>query len=68
MMKIADTIIFCDQDRNEDAVAIVRYNADSVCICISLKSGGDLEVAMKKNDAKRLAKALDMALFEAYSL
>lgn len=62
MTTTADTITFHDPDRDDDGVVIVRYDDDCVWVCLSLKSDGDIEVTMRKEDAKRLAKALDAAL------
>jgi hypothetical protein len=62
MMKESATISFEDVELAEEAVAIVRHDADHVALCLSLKSNGDVEVTMKKQDARRLLDALRRAL------
>jgi hypothetical protein len=62
MMTEAATIMFQDADSSDEAVAIVRYDADHVALGLSLKGDGDLEVLMKKADAKKLSDALMAAL------
>lgn len=61
MTMAAGTIKFRDQERDEEGVAVVRYDGTSVCVCLSLQSDGDVEVTMTKEDAKRLAAALGEA-------
>ena len=58
MMKESATITFKDADSSDDAVAIVRYDESRVALCLSLKSDGDLEVVMKKEDVGKLIEAL----------
>ena len=61
-MKEAATINFTEVDNSDDACAVVRYDEASVAICISLKSNGDMEVVMRKEDAKQLMDALKKAI------
>ncbi len=61
-MTEAATISFRDSETSEEAVAIVRYNENQVALCISLKSNGDVETVMRKEDAVRLVEALKKAL------
>jgi len=61
-MKEAATITFKDAESSDEAVAIVRYDEDRVAICLSLKSDGDVEVVMRKEDAGKLAEALKRAI------
>ena len=58
----AGTVSFRDRSAADAALAIVRYDAEQVALCLSLKSGGDLEVVMSKEDAKRLLAALHLAV------
>jgi hypothetical protein len=62
MMKEAATIKFTDADSADEAYAIVRYDESFVAVCLSLKSNGDIEVVMKKEDAKKLSEALKKAV------
>lgn len=62
MMTEAATITFRDASSSDEAVAIVRYDAELVALCLSLKTDGDIEVVMKKADARKLAAALNKAL------
>jgi hypothetical protein len=63
MMTEAATITFQDDAGSSDeAVAIVRYDESRVALCLSLKSDGDIEVVMKKADAKRLIEGLQSAM------
>jgi len=57
-MKEAATITMMDIKSSEEAYAIVRYSPDSVALCLSLKSNGDVEVLLSKSDAKALVEAL----------
>jgi hypothetical protein len=60
MIKSA-TISFRDVESGDDATLIVRYDAASVALCISLRSGGDIEVRMNKEDTKKVIEALSRA-------
>ena len=62
MMTEAATITFLDARSSDEAVAIVRYDSELVALCLSLKTDGDIEVGMKKADAKKLSEALSKAL------
>ena len=61
-MKDATIIKFTDTDTSDEALAIVRYDVNSVAIGLSLKSNGDIQVVMKKEDAKKLSEALKKAV------
>ena len=61
-MKESATIIFRDAESSDEAVAIIRYDTNHVALCLSLKSDGDLEVVMEKEDARRLLVALEQSL------
>jgi len=61
-MKEAATITFQDADTSDEAVAIVRYDASSVALCLSLRADGDMEVIMAKRDARKLIDALMKAV------
>ena len=62
MLEEVVTIKFMDTDTNDEAVAIIRYDENSVAVALSLKSGGDIQVVMKKEDAKKLSEALKRAV------
>jgi len=55
------TVTFRDIESGNDAVVIVRYDAASVVLCLSLKAGADVEVQMKKEEAKKIIEALRKA-------
>lgn len=57
----SSAVEFHDLETGDDAVVIVRHDATSVALCVSLKSGGDVEVRMKKEEAKRVIEALSKA-------
>lgn len=56
------TITFTECETSSDATAIIRRDAESVALCLTVESNGDLEVVMKRDDAKRLLDALHAAL------
>jgi hypothetical protein len=59
------TFTFVDAASNDEAVAIVRVLGDNtIGLCLSLLSNGDVEVFMHKDDARRIAEALAAALNE----
>ena len=62
MMKEAATILLRDIDSSDEAVVIVRYDENHVALCLSLRSGGDVEVLMNKTDAEMLIEALNKAV------
>ena len=61
-MKQAATISFRDLGSSEEALVIVRYDAEQVSLCLSLKNDGDLEVFMDKGSATKLIDALTKAV------
>ena len=61
-MEEAATIAFKDFNSMDEAYAIVRFDGSSVALCLSLKSNGDLEVVMRKEDAILLLEALKVAV------
>lgn len=61
-MKEAGTINFRDATDSDEAAVIVRYDEESVAVCLSKKSDGDMEVVMNKQDAETLLKALQKAV------
>ncbi len=65
MMKEAATITFQDVGTSDEAIAIVRYDESRVALSLSLKADGDVEVVMKKADARKLVEALKEAISEA---
>ena len=56
------TISFRDSESGDDALVIVRYDATRVALSVSSKSDGDIEVLMKKEDARKLIDALSKAI------
>jgi hypothetical protein len=62
MMREAATITFLDAESSDEAVVIVRFDEKHVALCLSLKSDGDVEAVMRKEDAKRLLDALKRAV------
>ena len=56
------TITFRDLESNDEALAIGRHAESSVGLCLSLMSDGDIEVFMRKEDARRLLAALQAAV------
>jgi hypothetical protein len=62
MLEKFTTIKFTDIDTNDEAIAIVRYDENSVVVALSLKSNGDIQVVMKKEDAQKLLGALKKAV------
>jgi hypothetical protein len=56
-------VIKCkDIDMSDEALVIVRRHDTTVVVGLSLKSDGDMQVAMRKEDAQRLIDALLIAL------
>ena len=62
MMKEAATIKFTELETADEALAIVRYDEVAVAVCLSVKSTGDLEVVMTKENARDLMEALRAAV------
>jgi len=62
MMKEVATIRFTEVETSGEALAIVRYDEDAIAICLSMKSNGDMQVVMKKKDAKALLAAMRTAV------
>jgi hypothetical protein len=61
-MKEVATIKFTDDFTKEEALAVIRADSDRAVLCLSHKSGGDIEVCMTKDEAKRVAEALQRSL------
>jgi hypothetical protein len=61
-MEQAGSVKFVDADSGDDAYASVRYDGATVALAISLKSDGDVEVFMSKQDARLLLDALRVAV------
>jgi hypothetical protein len=61
MIDIA-TIAFRDLEKQSAAVAVLRVNGESVHLCFSVASNGDVEFAMDKVAAKELLHALSKAV------
>lgn len=63
-MKIENiaTITYMDSGENEEACAIIRKVGNKVALCISLKSNGDIETILEKNDVLKLIEALNVAI------
>jgi hypothetical protein len=62
IMDEATTIKFTDIDTGDEGWAVVHHNENSVVIGLSLKSDGDIQVVMKKEDARKLSEALKKAV------
>jgi len=62
IMKEPIIIKFKDLDTADEAVVIVRYNEASVVVGLSLKANGDMQVVMKKTEARQLIEALEKAI------
>ena len=61
-MEQVETITFEDLGTKSEAVAIVRRDVDKVALCLSILVDGDIEVFMKREDARKLLEALRAAL------
>lgn len=61
-MREAATIKFTDLETSDEALAIIRYDESMVAFCLSLRSNGDIEVAMTKEDARAILAALELAV------
>lgn len=53
-----------DLDTSDEAFFIVRHDDKSVVVGLSLKSNGDMQVAMTKQEAKELIEALKEAVHQ----
>jgi len=60
-MKEIATISFTDVESGDEATAIVRAMHGAVALAISLKRGGDLEVALPTGSVEDLVSALKEA-------
>jgi hypothetical protein len=61
-MEEVATITFEDLDTKSEAVAIVKRDAESVLLALSIRVDGDIQVVMRRVDARRLLEALQTAL------
>jgi hypothetical protein len=55
-------ITFEDLDTKSEAVAIVKRDAEAVLLALSIRVDGDIQVVMRRVDARRLLEALQTAL------
>jgi hypothetical protein len=62
MMTEPVTIQFEDLETRQEAIAIVRYDHSCVVLALSHKEDGDLQVVMKKEQARKLLEALKAAV------
>jgi hypothetical protein len=60
-MKHATSITFFDVESKDEACVGVRYDETTVALFLSLKTDGDIEVCMNKEDARKLIEALKQA-------
>ena len=63
-MESAEPVKFVDKDSGDEAYIFVRFNADCVALCISLKSNGDCEATMTKDTARKVIATLQKAVSE----
>jgi hypothetical protein len=56
------TIELFDEESKDQACVIVRRCGDKVCLCISLRTDGDVETVMDRDTAARLVRALETAI------
>lgn len=61
-LKEADFFSFKDLGTDAEGLASIRFDEDLVAIGFTLKAGGDIDVAMSKEDAAKLRDALNQAL------
>jgi len=61
-MRDIATIQLMDNQSQEECVAIIRVVGDSIGLCISLISDGDVEIFMRKDDCEQVIKALQQAV------
>jgi hypothetical protein len=61
-MEEVATITFEDLDTKSEAIAIVKRDADAVLLALSIRVDGDIQVVMRRVDARRLLEALQTAL------
>jgi hypothetical protein len=61
-MEEVATITFEDLDTKSEAVAIVKRDAEAVLLALSIRVDGDIQVVMRRVDARRLLEALQTAL------
>ena len=57
-------IKFKDLDTSDEGFFIVRHDEKSVVVGLSLKSNGDMQVVMTKQEAKELIEALKKAVHQ----
>ena len=57
-MSEQETIELKDAITNEKAIIIVRIHEESVGLCISMETNGDVEVFLKSDDLELLVSAL----------
>lgn len=60
-MKEVATIKFKDAETAAEAMVIVRCDDRLVALCLSVKTGSDVEIVIEKTDAEKLLDALRAA-------
>lgn len=63
-MKEITTIEFVDMETRDRGLAIVRASASKVGLALSLRSNGDLEVFLSRDDCQTLISALQRAVVQ----
>ena len=61
-MKTAGTMSFVDRGSSDEAIIVVRYDEGVIGLAISLKTDGDVEVFMGKDEARSLIETLKTAV------
>ena len=66
-MKEITTIEFVDVETRDRGLVIVRASANKVGLALSLRSDGDLEVFLSRDDCETLISALQRAIVQQTS-
>jgi hypothetical protein len=63
-MKEYGTINFFDAESKEAAVIVFRGEGEKTWLCLSVETGGDVEVCLDRNTTERLLEVFTKSLVE----
>ena len=61
----AGSLLFVDADSDDEVYAAIRVDGDRIHLALSLRSNGDVEVSLRRDECARLVEALQQAILVA---